>query len=137
MTLPNNMSEKTLRERLAIAVNQANKRYDRLKASGLLSPALRAADLSGGRFTAKQDSVEGMYREYCRAMNYMSLSTSCLAGAKAFEESTVDVIPHLDIGIDDFKAIMSGVAECDIDFEAVVKEAAAKVKEACDSIMQD
>lgn len=78
------MTEKELRAVVTRLASAANKRVRRIEQKGITTPATRAAERSGGKFTAKGKNLNQLRNEYKRIKNFLRNETSTLKGYKKF-----------------------------------------------------
>lgn len=68
--------------------SKLNKRIKRLeqatKKDGILSPALKSVQDSGGKFSAKGKTLNELRKEYARAKAFEKMETGTVTGARAF-----------------------------------------------------
>lgn len=67
-------------------IDAANKRLKRLQGMKTLSPALNSVMESGGKFSLKGKSRNEVLKEASRAIAFINMKTSTVAGAKQFEK---------------------------------------------------
>lgn len=72
------LSESTLRKVVNRLASAGNKRLRRMEAAGETSPAYRQVEQSGGKFTTKGKTLEGLQREFLRAKQFFEDKTSSL-----------------------------------------------------------
>ena len=87
--LPQNfetMKRNELAKQLQPTIDAANKRLKRLQEMQTLSPALNSVMESGGKFSIKGKSRNEVLKEASRAIAFINMKTSTVAGAKQFEK---------------------------------------------------
>jgi len=90
--LPDNfasMKRKDLIVEMQPTIDAANKRLKRLNAMETLSPALNSVLQSGGKFSLKGKTRNEILKEASRALSFVNMKTSTVAGAKQFEKNFV------------------------------------------------
>lgn len=88
--LPDNfstMKRKDLIAQIQPTIDAANKRLKRLQGMETLSPALNSVMQSGGKFTIKGKTRNGVLKEASRALSFINMKTSTVSGAKQFEKN--------------------------------------------------
>ena len=88
--LPDNfasMKRKDLIAEMQPTIDAANKRLKRLQGMENLSPALNSALQSGGKFSIKGKTRNEILKEASRALSFINMKTSTVAGAKQFEKN--------------------------------------------------
>ena len=88
--LPDNfasMNRKDLISEMQPTIDAANKRLKRLQGMETLSPALNSAMQSGGKFSIKGKTRNEILKEASRALSFINMKTSTVAGAKQFERN--------------------------------------------------
>lgn len=88
--LPDNfasMKRKDLIAEMQPTIDAANKRLKRLQGMETLSPALNSVLQSGGKFTIKGKTRNEILKEASRALAFINMKTSTVAGAKQFEKN--------------------------------------------------
>lgn len=73
------LSEPTLRKVVNRLASAANKRLRRMEGAGEASPAYREVQASGGKFSTKGKTLEGLQREFLRVKQFFEDKTSSLA----------------------------------------------------------
>lgn len=81
----NKFNEKTLRAAVQVLSSAANKRVRRIKAAGVISPAVRAVE-QHGNFTSKGKNRNQLLSEFVRAVNFLQAETSTVRGARKFTD---------------------------------------------------
>lgn len=74
------MKESTLRQAVTRLSSAMNKRLDRAEKAGVDSPAVREVKESGGRFSGKGKTLEGLKAEFIRIRNFFRSPTSTQKG---------------------------------------------------------
>ena len=69
------------------AFDAANKRINRLEASGLASPALHSVMQSGGKFYVRGLNLKQLQHDYARCVNFLNMSTSSVTGARQYRKT--------------------------------------------------
>lgn len=83
------MKESTLRQAVTRLSSAMNKRLDRAEKAGVDSPAVREVKESGGRFSGKGKTLEGLKAEFIRIKNFFQSPTSTQKGwEKVQKEAT-------------------------------------------------
>lgn len=72
------LSESTLRKVVNRLASAGNKRLRRMEQAGETSPAYREVQASGGKFSTKGKTLEGLRREFLRAKQFFEDKTSSL-----------------------------------------------------------
>lgn len=72
----------------------ANRRLANLKKNGLLSPAYSAA-MREGKFGARGKDYNALTHEYARAIAFLNMNTSTVAGAKSYESNLKSLVGDL------------------------------------------
>lgn len=73
--------------------SKLNKRIDRIKSEGVLSPAINALEQKGiTRFSSAGKNSEDLSKEWAIAYNFDSLETSTLSGARNFTEHLKELL---------------------------------------------
>ncbi len=72
------LSEPTLRKVMNRLASAANKRLRRMEAAGEASPAYREVQASGGKFSTKGKTLEGLQKEFLRVKQFFEDKTSSL-----------------------------------------------------------
>lgn len=88
--LPDNfasMKREDLIKEMRPTIDAANKRLKRLQGMETLSPALNSVMQSGGKFTIKGKTRNGILKETSRALSFINMKTSTVSGAKQFEKN--------------------------------------------------
>jgi len=88
--LPDNfasMKRKDLIVEMQPTIDAANKRLKRLHSLETLSPALNSVLQSGGKFSIKGKTRNEILKEASRALSFINMKTSTVAGAKQFEKN--------------------------------------------------
>jgi len=88
--LPDNfasMKRKDLIVEMQPTIDAANKRLKRLQGMETLSPALNSIMQSGGKFSIKGKTRNEILKEASRALSFINMKTSTVAGAKQFEKN--------------------------------------------------
>ena len=82
------MTRKELAKECYKLNSKLNKRIKRLeqatKKDGILSPALKSVQDSGGKFSAKGKTLNELRKEYARAKAFEKMETGTVTGARAF-----------------------------------------------------
>ncbi len=87
------VTEKTLRQAVGRLASTMNKRLDRAAKRGESSPALDEVARSGGRFSSKGKTLEGLKSEFIRLKNFFRDPTSTKAGwEKVQRDATVEAV---------------------------------------------
>lgn len=87
------MKESTLRQAVTRLSSAMNKRLDRAEKAGVDSPAVREARESGGRFSGKGKTLEGLKAEFIRIKNFFQSPTSTQKGwEKVQKEATEEAV---------------------------------------------
>ena len=88
------VSEMTRQELSKVALKEfskLNKRIKRLEQAtekdGILSPALKSIQDSGGKFSAKGKNLNQLRKEYARALAFGKMETGTVRGARQFTKS--------------------------------------------------
>lgn len=73
----------------------ANRRYRNIIKKGLYSPAVDAANATGGEFHSKGSTVEDLLKEIARAITFLNSDTSTVASAKKYTKAVESATPEL------------------------------------------
>lgn len=76
------------------AFDAANKRINRLEASGLASPALHSVMQSGGKFYVRGANLKQLQHEYARCVNFLNMGTSSVTGARQYRKRLEEKFGH-------------------------------------------
>lgn len=89
------MTYKELKSYAKKEFNTLNKRISRLKSAdkerGILSPALKSIEESGGTFKVGGKDLNGLRKEIARAISFKNMETSTIAGARAYTNRMLSV----------------------------------------------
>lgn len=97
----NRLSEKDLKLVVGRLVSAGNKRLRRMKAKGLISPAMVSLDKTPGGmgFSVKGKKINELRKEYARARNFLTKETSTVKGYTKVLLKTVDTLRERGINI--------------------------------------
>lgn len=84
------MKESTLRSAVTRLSSAMNKRLDRAEKAGVDSPAVKSARESGGRFSGKGKTLEGLKAEFIRIKNFFQNPTSTQEGWKKVQKEATE-----------------------------------------------
>ncbi len=76
------------------AFDAANKRINRLEASGLSSPALHSVMNSGGKFYVRGLNLKQLQHDYARCINFLNMQTSSVTGARSYKKTLEQKFGH-------------------------------------------
>lgn len=95
------VSEMTRSELSKVALKEfskLNKRIKRLEQAtvkdGILSPALKSVQDSGGKFSAKGKNLNQLRKEYARAIAFENMETGTVRGARSFTKSMCGIFGY-------------------------------------------
>ena len=81
-----NWTEKEIRKEVGRVRDAVHKRVQRLQQSELPSRALHALMNSGGEITTKGKSLNDLYHEYRRGINFLNFQDSSVGGARKYQK---------------------------------------------------
>lgn len=116
------LSESDMRKVVGRLVSSVNKRMRRFEEAGIVTPATRALEKSGGLLSTKGKDLNQLRHEYARARNFLNMETSSQAGYKRVQKQTIKTLKERGVNvsvedIDEMWRIWDDLSELDPSIE--------------------
>ena len=116
------LSESDMRKVVGRLVSSVNKRMRRFEEAGIVTPATRALEKSGGLLSTKGKDLNQLRHEYARARNFLNMETSSQAGYKRVQKQTIKTLKERGVevspeDIDEMWRIWDDLTELDPSIE--------------------
>jgi hypothetical protein len=95
----NKMTKAELRAVVSRLADTANKRVARMKRAGISTPALRHAEMSGGKFSTKGKDINALRAEYARVKGFLEAKTSTQSGWREVKKNTITELKKQGINV--------------------------------------
>lgn len=116
------LNESDMRKVVGRLVSSVNKRVRRFEEAGIVTPATRALEKSGGLLSTKGKDLNQLRHEYARARNFLNMETSSQAGYRRVQKQTIKTLKErgVDVSaedIDEMWRIWDDLSELDPSIE--------------------
>lgn len=95
----NELSKSDLQKVVGRLVSAGNKRLRNFEKRGESSPATRAVERSGGKFSTKGKNINELRSEYARARNFLTSKSSTVTGYKKVKKETADALKKSGVDV--------------------------------------
>lgn len=95
----NSLSKSDLQKVVGRLVSAGNKRLRNFEKRGESSPATRAVERSGGKFSTKGKSVNELRSEFARARNFLKSKTSTISGYETVKKATAEQLKKSGVDV--------------------------------------
>lgn len=93
------LSESDMRKVVGRLVSSVNKRMRRFEEAGIVTPATRALEKSGGLLSTKGKDLNQLRHEYARARNFLNMETSSQAGYRRVQKQTIKTLKERGVDV--------------------------------------